>query len=408
MVTALPSTEPEAASADRDPIAGLAPAPDGGALVLEVECRTSPHAHKGDLHEVTIEPDWSVTTPHDLESERVAAAFGGYTSCLVLVDRTIPAFRESLALLTRRARPALRRNHTGAWLLPSAQQLERCCDKARFSTAEKAVRHLRSVEHLALERDVPEWQLRQVYGSAQRTWGSWEGRPNVGHEVSSLVREVGGVTELWRSGIRPDEIVDLAGQVDMVTEALPIAYFLGMVYGDGDPEWMRAILRHRPDPDVAAWLAGLDKADQRGDGDTWGRWLAYGLPKNDARTLVEDGISPDLVEQIARATGWRHQTIAVNLVVWVRAGCHPGVEEFALLARHGIRDPRFTREVLDEIIAEIGSLVQAGLWSPVALSPSEVAVMYAALGNRADVINAVHAGVRGVDGLDGYLAELRS
>jgi hypothetical protein len=34
-----------------------------------------------------------VTTPHDLEAERVAAAMGGYLSCLDLVDHAAPAFQ---------------------------------------------------------------------------------------------------------------------------------------------------------------------------------------------------------------------------------------------------------------------------------------------------------------------------
>ena len=58
----------------------IAPGPDGAPLTLEIECRTSPRARKGALHEVTIEPDWAVSTPHDIAAERVAAAFGGYTS----------------------------------------------------------------------------------------------------------------------------------------------------------------------------------------------------------------------------------------------------------------------------------------------------------------------------------------
>jgi hypothetical protein len=58
------------------------PSPDGEPLTLKVRCWTS-RSSKAPVsrHPITLDPDWSVTTPHDLESERIASAFGGYLSC---------------------------------------------------------------------------------------------------------------------------------------------------------------------------------------------------------------------------------------------------------------------------------------------------------------------------------------
>lgn len=86
---ARPVQRGRAGSASRE-LLDLAPRPDGGPLTIVVECRTSPRARTGALHEVAIQPDWTLSTPHDVEAERVAAAFGGYTSCLTLIDETIP------------------------------------------------------------------------------------------------------------------------------------------------------------------------------------------------------------------------------------------------------------------------------------------------------------------------------
>lgn len=389
-------------------VADLAPTPDGGPLVIEIECRTSTRVRRGRRHEVTIAADWSVTTPHDIEAERVAVAFGAYTSCLTLVDATIPVFRESLALLTRRTRPRLLDGRCGKWHLPPGAQIARCCADLTFATPAKALRHLRSVDHLLAAHDVPAWQLRQVFAAAEQAWGSWEGRPRVGAEVSRLVRETGGVTDLWHSGIRPDEIVEMAAVVDMVEEALPVAYYVSTAYGEASPEWMRAALRHRPDPDVAAWLAGLDPWTHASDGDTWGRWLGFGLPRHDVLTLIRAGTDPALVDDVARVTGWRQDRVARNLAAWLRLDCRPGVDEFAALARHQVTDVRVSGEVIDELLAEIGSLVGGDLvrgreWDAVALSRTEVGVMLAVLGNRVAVLNAVAAGVRGIDGLDCYV-----
>ena len=49
-----------------------------------MRCRTSPTAEDAWTHRVTIHPDWSVTTPHDLDAERVGMALGGYCSCVEL------------------------------------------------------------------------------------------------------------------------------------------------------------------------------------------------------------------------------------------------------------------------------------------------------------------------------------
>jgi hypothetical protein len=76
------------AESSRERMRSILPSPDGEPLTLKVRCWTS-RSSKAPVtrHPVTIHPDWSVTTPHDLESERVAAAFGGYLSCLDLATR---------------------------------------------------------------------------------------------------------------------------------------------------------------------------------------------------------------------------------------------------------------------------------------------------------------------------------
>lgn len=404
MVDARPGLRGQAGSA-RGAVLDLAPSPGGASLTIDVECRTSPRARKGALHEVTIEPDWTVTTPHDVEAERVAAAFGGYTSCLALIDETIPAFREALALLTRRLRPVLRRDSRGAWRLSQEDQVKGCCHTTRFRTVEKAARHIRSLPHLVGVHEVPAWQLGQVMDGAQRAWGSWEGMRRPAREVTRLVREVGGVAELWRCGIRPEEIVELAGHAAAVDEPLPIAYFLGLAYGSADPEWVGQVVRHRPHGDVAAWLANLEVDHTMGDAQTWGRWLGYGLPRADVLTMAASGVDPDLVEETVAVTGWSSYKTARILAQWTRLDTRPTATELAVLARHRVSEVRFPRELIDELLDEIGHLVRETLWQPVALTRTEVGLMFAVLGTRHGVLSATRAGVRGVEGLDRYVYE---
>src|SRR4051812_21417710 len=62
--------------------------PDGTPLVLEVSCPSGVDGR----HEVTLAPDWSMQSPHDLVAERVLVAFGGSSPCLKL-EQAIAAAR---------------------------------------------------------------------------------------------------------------------------------------------------------------------------------------------------------------------------------------------------------------------------------------------------------------------------
>jgi hypothetical protein len=66
---------------------------------------------------------------------------------------------------------------------------------------------------------------------------------------------------------------------------------------------------------------------------------------------------------------------------------------------------RFPSELIDEILDEVGQLVRDAIWEPVALTRTEVAVMFAVLGTRQGVLAAARAGVRGSEGLDRYVSE---
>ena len=117
------------------------PTPDDSPMTFAIECRLSPTSAKGRKHPVTIHPDWSVSTPHKLAAERVASAFGGYTSCLGLVDLTLPMFRKELPLLSRDIHLALRRDAQDGWRLPRDHQAAECCRSHRFMTIGSAVSH---------------------------------------------------------------------------------------------------------------------------------------------------------------------------------------------------------------------------------------------------------------------------
>lgn len=84
-------------------------------ITLRIPCRNGPGTDSQSAHDVTLNPDWSVDTPHDLAAESVAVAFGGRLSCLEL-GPAIDAARYRLALDARRAWHPLRRGSHGTWI----------------------------------------------------------------------------------------------------------------------------------------------------------------------------------------------------------------------------------------------------------------------------------------------------
>lgn len=364
----------------------IGPTPNHCPLEFQIECRLSQSASRGTKHSVTIHPDWSVTTPHDLDSERVAAAFGGYTSCLPLVEQTIPAFRAMLPVLSRQSRIPLWRDSWDDWLLPASWHVPSCCRGQKFTSAAAAARHVRSASHIAGAYNAPRWQVSAVMSAAEDAWGSWEENPPHGVQLDRLVREIEGVAELWRAGLRPDEVLRLAIAASVVKEPLPVSYFLGMVYGEADPDWVSEVLLHRPDADTAAWLSWLDAPDRIASSNEWGAWLRFGLPKNDVRKALEAGLRSDQVLMVSRDTGWSSRVTARNLVAWAKVGCFPTVGQFKALRHHGVEDAQPSGGAIDALVNEVRSLNKHGVATP---DRTGLAVLLVVLGTRRAVVRAL-------------------
>lgn len=373
----------------------VGPSPDGGPLELMVECRTSRTALRGDRHPVVIHADWSVATPHDLDAERVAVAFGGYTSCMELVDETVPAFHAAMHVLTRCTRLPVRRDKRGRWRIMPAHQIAGCCRLAHFSTIAAAGVHLRNPPHLARQHGVPEWQLGDLMEAAAPSWGEWEGAPHGAEDVRHLVREVGGPTDLWRAGVRPDDVLALAQVASAVREPLPVSYYLGMAYGPADAEWVRELVAHRPDGDTAAWLAWSD-SPRNADSAQWAAWLDLGVPRRDVRFAVESGLDPQRVPAIADRLGSPLGVTARDVVRWAEAGCHPTAEHFAFLARYGLEHTHPHPGSVDALVKDADHRALAQM-----PDRTELAVMLLVLGTRQLVLGALAGGVRSLADIEG-------
>ncbi|MFT4263463.1 MAG: hypothetical protein QM572_08790 [Nocardioides sp.] len=369
----------------------LGPTADGSPLQLSVECRTSRNASRGRPHWIRIHADWSVETPHDLAAERVAAAFGGFTSCLELVDDVIPAVARSMGLLSRREPLPVQRRDGRSW---HVKRIRGCCSAANFTTVQNAGDHLRSPAHLARQYGVAVRGLKAVLeavndaSDAIRLDRVLEQHPGVG----GLVLEGSGIRDLWAAGIHPSEIPAMAAHAVGVREALPVSYFVGLRYAGTDPDWLARTIVHRPDPMVASWLAWTSVQSSLACDDV-GSWLAMGVGRQEIEALTAAMIGPGEAVDLATATHRATRSAARILAVWGTAGCRPSADQISLLDRHGIGDHvRPSAAAIDLLVK------RARPYEPVP-SRTELAVMLALTGSAHDVEVALSQGVRRAEDL---------
>lgn len=354
-----------------------------GPLTFDIQCRPSPDARRGRRHPVTIEEDGAVTTPHDLAAERVAMALGGYCSCVVLVERTLPRLRPLLPRVARRERAALRRDRSGRWRAPAAE-LRDCCRGASQTSLPDMVEHVSGGRHLAAVADAPPWQVESIVTAVEAA-----SRPELGDRSpqSGRVREANGLERLWQSGIHPDDLPQLARFAAGVRERLPVSYFEAIAYSGHDHSWLPGVLRHRPDGDTAAWLAWLEPPTGLAAAEDWGRWLGFGVRHTDFLFALQGWISPGLPAEVAAATGWPEITAARQVIEWARIGCSPDPAHFALLARHGREYARPGSAALELAASQVRALGAH-------IDRTTLGVMLALAGNQPSLLAAVRGGAR--------------
>lgn len=382
----------------REPLGrALGPAPDGGDLTFELECRLDPRAVRGERHEVIIHADWTVTTPHDLTAERVAAAFGAYTSCVPLVDVTVPAIHDVMPSICRQHDVAPRRFGARGWRLPTAVQKAGCCERVTFRTLAEASSHPYHVAHLSRGCPAPVWQLREVAAQVAERWRQANRERASSLGVERHVIDAAMVDALWDHGIDADDIRRLAQAVSVIDAPLPRAYFTGARYNRVDLEWVSQVIEGRPTPEIAEWAVSLPASTQRTDPQRWRAWLAYGVPVSQVRSAVDVGGDPAIVDHLVSATGWSPPAAARLWVEWARVGCTPTVEHFAALAAHGTIDAVPSSRAIERLVREVD-----GLEDPAQVSPhrrTELAVLLALLGTVAGVVAVARQGVTSRDDL---------
>ena len=294
-----------------------APAPSGMTLTATIPCRTSadpgvPPSH----HAIEVGSSWGTTVPHDLEAERVAAAFGGRCSCLTLDDVVMPALRWWVAINLRLApvdvRPAL---VSDGWLIGTPAS---CCRDRAFGFAAEAATHARGHAHVAQAHGTPRDVLaalasasQQAHGPAMRAAHHADHVPRAASACRAGLRDV---SYLWDAGLSPATIVRIHGRLGL-RRPLQRRFYLGVATLRPDLTWLRECIARgeRHHDSIESWLAWTASSWDRDDRAARPRWLDLGVSREAMLALGEAGIDPGELADYAAQSGQTPDAVALSL-----------------------------------------------------------------------------------------------
>lgn len=282
-------------------------------LVVQISCRTSRlHVEPSTTHPITIEADGTVRLPHDIAAERIAVALGGTSSCLELIDHTVPAFRTWLELRHRTDPHPIDSTDGGLSWQPTLRAP--CCLPGGYVRPEDAARHARDPRHVAATHAADATQLRQLIAAAKIPEPLEPTEPDD--------------RRLWEWGIDPARAHDVALRLRLPGE-LPPEFHLARMVTQPDLTWIATTLRGRDAaPDLAVWLAWTYDDDDRARPEDRSRWLDLGLSTWSIATLKSAGYSVEELEILTGSWTAEPEAVALRLADWAQHGLRPDIDAF--------------------------------------------------------------------------------
>ncbi len=202
---------------------------------FDIRCQSERNTREHTSHDITISPDWTLATPHDLDAERVAAAFGGWISCLEL-ESAVTAARVGMALHMRRRWYPLQHVGPAHWTIsrPRGNRVK------HFASAITAAAYARSARHLSEVYGAPDWQIHRIIEVFRCHFSGYVAPPDdSGHD--ELVVEPDGLDRLWDAGIHPDSLLRIRRWVGDPDRPLSVATYVEIAYSRISPAQYRAM-----------------------------------------------------------------------------------------------------------------------------------------------------------------------
>ncbi len=312
----------------------VSPDPTGQPLVLTVTCSTDPRRVGHRTHPIVLHADWSVDTGHDLEAERFTVAFGGFLSCLDLVDRVLPAVRSYVGRQLRADLPELSLGVGYRWT--SASRVETCCaGSTSFATAAAASAHVRGARHVAAEHGARTTQVSSLGRRVLAAHGVRDPVPlprDAVRLVGQQVPTLRDVLALWDAGISPDVVEQVHG-VAGHGRPLPPAFYLGVLSRRPDLKWIAETAASAPEREVHTWLAWSETDRDRAEPTLRGEFLRLGVSHSDLTALSTSAYRPADVALLARELRMTPTAAARALAQLASADCFPAVPDLVAVAR---------------------------------------------------------------------------
>lgn len=360
-------------------------------LTVTVDCFTERDG-RAIHHPVTINTDFTITTPHDIEAERIGVGLGGHSSCVQLVDRAAPALR-GLWLQRHRLAPAAIRPLRGRWdwavdwePLWTAPTSGRCPSCSEKDLAHQVAHHLREVQHWArLHRLSTEYAaiLHRVVPNP-RPPSPWPNRAAVPNSE--------GWRWLWLAGAHPHDVVRIHTALG-IRGPLPARAYLHILSEDLDLGWLAQFVP--AGAAEVAWAAithtdaDLDRPEARR------RWRDTGLAPRLIPPLLNGPYTPTEVGWLASTLNVGQDAAGRLLARW--SSLEATTPSVADIARVWSRLPQAVVPMQADLDATWDEAARIpGIGS---ITREQVGILLAATANPHETITLVRAGVRSLAGI---------
>lgn len=361
-------------------------------VTTTVLCRTARHGAEV-AHPITVQPDFTITTGHDIDAERVGVALGGYCSCIELAERLPGVLRGIWEHRLRLAPPTIQPvRNPWDWAIgkePGWTVVEkgRCYGCRIHVTAHEAAHHLREVYHWSSLFDLSREHTAVLHRIIPHPHlpVRWPDRAAVVNSESWKW--------LWLAGVHPRDVVRIHRQLSLRGPLAARAYLHILTTGV-DLEWLAQFV-----PAGAAEVAWAAITWNSGDTDrprARRQWREAGVAPRLIPPLLTGPYTPREVEWLAERLHVRPDMAGRLLARWSALGVTPAVRD---IARIWTRLP----DAVVPLEAELDTTWRAAERTRGAayITRNEVAVLLAATGSRGETIALIEAGVR-------TLADLRS
>lgn len=297
--------------------------PAATAITIQVAC--GGQSGKSGRHPVTVRPDWSVETGHDLELERIAAAFGSRTACVDLADRRLPCLRQLWLHRQRVAPPGIKRTRDGHWEVVSPVHGCGCVPReAGWQRPEEAAAHLRTLHHWARAFGADVGACNRLIVSIERaTGGVFDGLRRTWPR-SAAVSHHTDLAWLWDVGLDPDDVERMHSGLRLGEPMAAIGYLY--VASSGAP--LEELAPYATDgAEAVCWAASswlehgeVTPAERR-------EWYLTGLHWRLISALIAGPYTLADVRMVAASTGKSLNSAAEVLRDWRAAACEPTVAQ---------------------------------------------------------------------------------